>query len=502
VTAPNHALEGSGDRDPELVIRKALDDRDAGRAADGLAPVRRVLEREPGNPRLWQTLGLLHRALEDSAAAIEAFEKASGLAPTDARIAHALARVTMEAGLPSLTLFERARQLAPNDGDLLISRAAGQLAEGRGKEAIGELDVLLANSPQWVEGQALLANLRWMFGEKDNFARGYERALDQRPKDLNIWLSMIDWLIRAELFQAANEVVARARSALGHHLALDIVEAICASELGDAARADQLFERLAQVKDVPFVVRHVRHLLRTGRFEEAALLAEPLTHHAEAGQVWPYVATIWRLLNDDRWHWLDDNPRLVGVYDIADSSMLEPLAECLRTLHNTAAYPIGQSVRGGTQTDGPLFARIEPEIRELREALVRTVETHLSALGDVDSAHPVLSHRRSGPVRFGGSWSVRLTGAGRHTNHIHPQGWFSSAFYVTMPDQVETGPEPAGWLALGQPPAELGLDLPPFRTIAPRPGRLALFPSIMWHGTVPFRSGERMTVAFDVAPPT
>ena len=56
-------------------------------------------------------------------------------------------------------------------------------------------------------------------------------------------------------------------------------------------------------------------------------------------------------------------------------------------------------------------------------------------------------------------------------------------------------------MTLGQPPAVLGLDLPPLRKIEPRPGRLVLFPSTRWHGTVPFAAGERLTVAFDVAAP-
>ena len=47
--------------------------------------------------------------------------------------------------------------------------------------------------------------------------------------------------------------------------------------------------------------------------------------------------------------------------------------------------------------------------------------------------------------------------------------------------------------------AQLKLDLPPTKLIEPKPGRLALFPSWMWHGTRPFGQGERLTVAFDVA---
>jgi hypothetical protein len=62
-------------------------------------------------------------------------------------------------------------------------------------------------------------------------------------------------------------------------------------------------------------------------------------------------------------------------------------------------------------------------------------------------------------------------------------------------------PERAGWLTLGEPQKELGLDLPPFRYVEPRVGQLVLFPSWMWHGTIPFESGERLTVAFDVRSP-
>ena len=90
-------------------------------------------------------------------------------------------------------------------------------------------------------------------------------------------------------------------------------------------------------------------------------------------------------------------------------------------------------------------------------------------------------------------------GQGRHVNHVHPAGWISSAFYVALPDEIDAE-GPAGWLTLGE-AGELGLDLPPIRLVQPRPGRLVLFPSTLWHGTRPFEAGERLTVAFDVARP-
>jgi hypothetical protein len=200
------------------------------------------------------------------------------------------------------------------------------------------------------------------------------------------------------------------------------------------------------------------------------------------------------------WHWLEGDPRLVGVYDLADAiPSFDALAERLRTLHVTRHQPLEQSLRGGTQTDGFLFSRTEPEFRALRAAVLDAVRAHVAQLPPPDPKHPQLGRPRT-PIRFQGAWSVRLSAGGCHANHFHPEGWFSSAFYVVLPEPDERGPEPAGWLTLGEPQAELGLDLPPLRLIEPRPGRLVLFPSTMWHGTRPFGAGERLTVAFDVAP--
>src|SRR5437870_4145554 len=129
------------------------------------------------------------------------------------------------------------------------------------------------------------------------------------------------------------------------------------------------------------------------------------------------------------------------------------------------------------------------------------VEGYVEQLPPIDPEHPLLRHRRDRRIRFAGSWSVRLRGGGRHANHVHPQGWISSALYVSLPERSAAEPEDSGWLTLGQPQESLGLDLPPRRRIEPVVGRLVLFPSYMWHGTVPFSHGERLTVAFDVRPP-
>lgn len=80
----------------------------------------------------------------------------------------------------------------------------------------------------------------------------------------------------------------------------------------------------------------------------------------------------------------------------------------------------------------------------------------------------------------------------------------SSAFYVSLPPSVaqkSDEEDTAGYIQFGQPPVELGLGLAPRRVIRPRVGHVALFPSYMWHGTVPFEDDlPRITVAFDMTP--
>jgi hypothetical protein len=216
--------------------------------------------------------------------------------------------------------------------------------------------------------------------------------------------------------------------------------------------------------------------------------------------LWPYRALLWQLLGDPRWEWLEGNDRLISVIDLPfTSSELSGLAELLRTLHGDSAQPLGQSVRRGSQTDGNLFARADPEIRLLRSQITAAVGDHIAALPPIDPDHPTLSVRRD-TRKFAGAWSIRLAGQGHHVDHVHLEGWLSGTFYVAVPDAVRHGPGEAGCLVFGE-NRPLLPDHHGFRIERPQAGRLVIFPSLLWHGTREIDAGERLTVAFDLALP-
>ena len=453
----------------------------------------------PGDPRLWQHLGLARRAQQDSAGAHQAFAQAARLLPDDPLIAHSLARTALEAGYPALASFNRARLLAPQDGSVALGRIAALFAQGLGAEGCAQLATLLEQSPGWTEGHMALARLTAQVDPAQLIDASLRRAVAAFPAAGALWQALFRVLLEAHDHAAALTAIGEAQTALGPSAELDRIEAICRSELGEAELAQQIFDRLPFPEDGEAAIWPIRNFIRLGRYDEAVLLAEQEFGGTGEAALWPYRALLWRLLGDERWHWLEGDPRLIQTYDLtAGLGPIDQLAEVLRGLHHGGGEPLDQSVRGGTQTDGNLLARAEPEIRRLRHALLAAAQDYAAQLPPPNAAHPMLLARRA-PLQVAGSWSVRLAAQGFHADHVHQQGWVSSACYLVVPPADPAAPQD-GWLAFGE-CRDLLPDFAGFRSEAPVPGKLVLFPSIMWHGTRPFGSGERMTVAFDLARP-
>ena len=177
-------------------------------------------------------------------------------------------------------------------------------------------------------------------------------------------------------------------------------------------------------------------------------------------------------------------------------AFLGDLAVSLQRRHVLRAHPIGQSLRQGVQTQQRLDRSEDPVIQAFFQAIDGPIRRHIQAIGT--GADP-LRIRNTGDYRVEGSWSVRLRPDGYHADHLHAKGWLSSACYIALPQAVERGHE--GWLKFGQPGVPTRPDLPPETFVKPEPGKLVLFPSYMWHGTVPFSGDEpRLTIAFDLLP--
>ena len=271
-----------------------------------------------------------------------------------------------------------------------------------------------------------------------------------------------------------------------------------ATEGGSEVEANRWLAETADLSGEGVTLCRVRALLRQGRAAEAAEVALPHVTGPSAMTFWPYLSLAWRMTQDSRAEWLDGSPPWILSLDLAFGRReLADLADLLRHLHTLERPYAEQSVRGGTQTDRSILLRGEPQLQRLRRRLLEGVEAYVAGLPGHVEGHPLLGLRRD-RLRIEGSWSVRLAAQGYNVAHTHPVGWISAVFYVALPDPAQLGSAPAGWITFGEPPPELGLSLRAYAEVEPRPGRLVLFPSSMWHGTHPFQDGERLVVAFDL----
>lgn len=101
-------------------------------------------------------------------------------------------------------------------------------------------------------------------------------------------------------------------------------------------------------------------------------------------------------------------------------------------------------------------------------------------------------------------WATVLSQGGHQTPHLHPGGWLSGVYYVEVPEtiSIDENRDNEGWIEFGAP--GYGYEPvrdPPVKRIQPIPGRLTVFPSSVFHRTLPFRGdGRRISIAFDLIP--
>lgn len=517
-----------------------------GLSQEAAVKLRAAVSIEPRRTEAWLNLALALQALGDKTAALDAARKAHELAPNAPRTLHMLATTLRDSGdlegaenalrqalaiepdngwawtalgivrrligdpEDSLLCYEKARALGYDTPELSDAEASAHLDLGHFEQALEAARKLTETAPAYVAGHVLVAHILWEYGVgniNDPLGELHAAAAAQ-PQNIPLRAALVNSLLEAERSEEALEHALELRR-IKDEPALATAHSVALLQLGRVDEATAVLERAAptMASSVGFSIAFARQLIRVKRPDEAARFAEYAASREPLNQeAWSLLSVAWRMLEDPREHWLCDYDRFVMTHDVApppgyadQAAFIAALSDRLTALHTAQHAPLNQSLRGGTQTSGSLFGRRDPIIAATRDALKSSIEQMIARLPE-DSKHPFLS-RRSRTIRFTGSWSVRLRSAGRHVNHYHPKGWLSSAFYIQLPSSVADDHSRSGWIQFGQPPLQYETGLEPRRFERPVVGRLVLFPSYMWHGTVPFSDdAHRMTVAFDAIP--
>jgi len=346
--------------------------------------------------------------------------------------------------------------------------------------------------------------LLYQLGRTGEFLKSYDRG----PQSRELLLGKAFLLAREKRDAEAHAIYAalQARDPDDRLAAIGVAQLL--TVMGRHSEAVASFESLlARHGDAKLFSIAAEPALLSGDPQKAAWLCEQgLVRTPQSASCLAMLSIASRMMEDGRDEALNGYDTLVRIFDLEPpegfSSMESFNAELnasLDRLHPKTREFIDQSLRGGTQTHGHLFPAGLPLVVKLKQRIDEAVTRYIAEL-DQDAAHPLLS-RRGKDFRYSGSWSSRLHDSGFHVNHFHPDGWISSCYYVSVPDVVRCETAKQGWIKFGEPAFGAALKNPICRTIQPTPGRLVLFPSYMWHGTVPFHDkAARTTIAFDVVP--
>ncbi|MBZ9612804.1 tetratricopeptide repeat protein [Rheinheimera maricola] len=368
----------------------------------------------------------------------------------------------------------------------------------------------LALQPDYIDAHAAINKLYWEHSNSTQFLSSFQRALIAIPNSTAVYLSYISHLLMAERLEAAIAVTNQAIQHCGkqHQLLHALGTLHCKQNQID--KAMPLFQQaLAQAPNsVRYQLDNANCLLKAQQYHAALPLLQQARQIAPDNQeVWAYLGLCWRLMADPQHNWLNNYSQFISVKKLPTPAGYESFAAfwqelktAVNALHTTDHQPLDQSVRNGTQTVGFLFNNPAGIVQIYRDLLTEHLQQYLAALPS-DPDHPLL-RRITSNQRFSGSWSVKLRNDGFHTNHVHPQGWLSICTYLHVPETISaTDPQHQGWLKLGETSLQLGEREQIARSICPEEGLCVIFPSYIWHGTVPFNGDDaRITLPCDVVP--
>lgn len=436
----------------------------------------------------------------------------------------------------AVSSYRKAAALQPRQADIHfnIGIALGNL--GRIEEAISSYGKAIALQPKFFEAYGNLGTLLQKQGKLDEAVSNYRKALAIHADAIgyfNLATALRDQGKLDEAVQAYNSALnihpsyADAHNNLGETLrdqgnmqdAVRSYQAALAVQTGHAKANYNLAEFLYLAKNYAAAIQHFEQsqlddwqervlycLYKEQKFDQFQQKLH--TFIATGKHVSPFLANLSthyaiNFGTQDPYNFCKNAMQFVYQNSIAE--LAAPGSKLLQALLNDIdSAQIAERSQGrlhyGTQSAGNLFKRPEASFRALAELIRQEFEHYRQRYAGAD-CELILSFPTQ--REFTSSWYVKMQQGGHLTSHFHELGWLSGAVYLKMPRKLGHADE--GNFEYGT----HGDDYPqqhtefPTASISPQVGDIVLFPSSLFHRTIPFSSNEeRICIAFDLKPAT
>jgi predicted Zn-dependent protease len=477
-----------------------------GRFADAEAAFRRALRLKPDFSQASISLGRLLIDQNQWEAATAIYDKLLRMQPTNlpVRYGYATVQLAIGAAADAERIFDALIDEGNDRPEIRFMRARARLELRRTDEAISDLWASYNAKPAPLTLKTLAGTL-WMHGDRAAF----DQLIEDAATDPGLTTTAAELVRQGGFPERTLRIIATAQATTALPAEASAIAATAHIDTGNAVEAERAALQCLSAEPGQRAAAGslITALLMQGRADEAMQQILPMRKAEPHRQHWiAYEATALRLLGSRDYEHLVDMERFVRPYTLPTPDGFDSLAAfnaqflaALERWHLYQTHPLDQSLRGGSQTPQDLTFIDDPVVRSFVAALDGPIRQYMRDVGSGND-HPLTS-RNTGRYKITGCWSVRLSGGGWHVNHVHPEGWISSAYYAAVPEETMKNTDKAGWIKFGEPPFETVPPSPPQKWIRPTPGILVLFPSFLWHGTEPIHDGSvRVTAPFDAVP--
>ncbi|PHS70298.1 MAG: hypothetical protein COB23_04065 [Methylophaga sp.] len=436
------------------------------RVDEAIASYKKAVQLKPSLTDAHYNLGTALQAQGHFEQAEDSYQKAIAL---EAGFFEALANlgvVLQEQGKLSeaIAVYERAL-LIQREAKVFFNMGTALKNEGRLGDAIESYNNALELEPNYAEVHSNLGEVLRDQGRYDESVTFYKRALEIDPS-----LPVANYSLAIYLYDSGD-----LEGALAH---------------------------FQQSQFADWQERSLYCLYKTSKFDEFKQGLDALTvakHNS------PFLATLTshyaeNFGTENNYNFCPDPLSFVFHTEIpelkGDSPLREQLLKDIREAH------VEEKMQGrlvnGVQSAGNLFKRSEPSFRQLGELVKQAVQRYQDNFADIDC---IFVRDFPKNFEFASSWFVKMEQGGHLNSHIHEEGWVSGALYLSLPTDKQH--EHEGSIEV----STHGDDYPklhdnfPSKAIAPSVGDIIMFPSSVFHRTIPFSSDEeRICVAFDLKP--
>ena len=505
-----------------------------GRLAQAEAAARASLRSFPDALVLHNLLGVALEQQGKYEAAATSYRNALAIEPNIAEIAFNLGVVLGNLGRSeeAVTQYRKAISLKPNLAVAHFNLGTLLQAQGRLDEAAACYAEAARLEPGFIEAHGNLGAILQQQGHIDNAVDSYRRALRVQPDatlHFNLGTALRTQGRLDDAVASFREAIAlrpdhaRAHNNLGEALrdqgrmpeavecyraalAIDPDNAEASYNMGEflyfAGEFDKAVEYFEKSPRWDSRDRALYCLYKAGRFDA---FASRLDAALEGPHTSPLLATLTTHYAtnfgvEDRYDFCRTPMDFVlhGRIDALAEPGSPLLAELLRDITHTE---IAERKQGrlyyGIQSAGNLLKRPEPSFQALAAAVRGKIAEYRAHFAAADCE---LIRAFPGQIEFSSSWYLKMQKGGHLTSHIHEEGWISGCVYLALPDKNQGHAGSIEFSTHGDDYPQRHADFPS-RIVDQSVGDIVLFPSSLFHRTIPFDSDEdRVCVAFDLKP--